>query len=211
MAAVRHPHVAQIHGLETWCGVPVLVLEYMSGGMLNARLGHPMDVGEALDLTLALASGLEAVHGAGLLHRDVKPSNIGFDANGTPRLLDFGLSRLSPSIEGPLDPSGQVGFGVGAAGTPLYMSPDVLAGAEPGPADDVWSVLVVLHECLAGVNPLRGLNRESLRQRLTGAGFPPLGSTVPSSLASELSAALRPGGCPRSAAELRSFLLDVRA
>jgi eukaryotic-like serine/threonine-protein kinase len=209
MAAVRHPNVVQIHGLETWCGVPVLVLEHLTGGTLQARLGRRMEVAAALELALALAGGLEAVHAAGLLHRDVKPSNVGFDAAGTPRLLDFGLSRIAADGEAPLFGGGVVGLSSRFAGTPLYMSPDVVAGAEPGPADDVWSLLVLLYECLAGSHPLRNVPREDLGRALEEPGFPHLRRLrpdVPVVLADTLGQWLRGRDRPATPAEARRTL-----
>ena len=100
MAAVSHPAVAVIYGVESWQGLPFLVVEHLAGGTLARRLGSPWSVEEALRLGVDLADALDAIHRRGLLHRDVKPSNIGFDGEAHPKLLDFGLARLvQPSSE----------------------------------------------------------------------------------------------------------------
>jgi hypothetical protein len=124
MAAVAHPHLALIYGVETWHGRPMLVVEYLAGGTLAARLARrPLTPAAAVELGLALAAGLGAVHRAGVVHGDVKPSNVGYAADGTPKLLDFGLARLLTA----LDPAPRravarlAGAGGPAAGAPAAV------------------------------------------------------------------------------------------
>ena len=97
----------------------------------------------ALSVTTLLADALAALHEAGYLHGDVKPSNIGFTSNGSPKLLDFGLARETNDA----DTQG---------GTLRYLSPEVLSGRPAEEADDVWSLCVVLHEMVAGEHPFAG-------------------------------------------------------
>ena len=119
MAAVTHPAIAQIHGLETWRDHPLLVVEYLPGGTLAAHLDRgPLPRGEAVAVALTLSEALTALHDAGYVHGDVKPSNIGFASDGTAKLLDFGLSRLTNA---PGQPAG---------GTLPYVSPEVLSGGD---------------------------------------------------------------------------------
>jgi serine/threonine protein kinase len=95
MASVLHPNLACIYGVERWRGTPLLVGEYLEGGSLADRLARgPIEVAEALDIGIVIADVLDRVHGSGLLHRDVKPSNIGFAGDGQPKLLDFGLAAI---------------------------------------------------------------------------------------------------------------------
>ncbi|HVO10301.1 MAG TPA: protein kinase [Vicinamibacteria bacterium] len=168
MAAVSHPGVAIIYAVESWQGLPFLVVEHLAGGTLARRLGSPWPAEEALRLGVDLADALDAIHRRGLLHRDVKPSNIGFDGEAHPKLLDFGLAQLvQPLGEIPEDGRGfgerpLVGLGEsastwsrGLAGTPLYLSPEVLAGGAPGPSQDLWGLTLVLFELIAGVHPFR--------------------------------------------------------
>jgi hypothetical protein len=100
MAAVSHPSVAVIYGVEGWQGLPFLVVEHLPGGTLARRLGSPWPVEEALRLGVVLADALGVIHRRGLLHLDVKPSNIGFDGEAHPKLLDFGLARLVRGLAG---------------------------------------------------------------------------------------------------------------
>ena len=145
MAALAHPSIAQIHGLETWPGRPLLIMEYLDGGTLAARIARgPLPPSEALAVVLTVAGALEALHAAGYRHGDVKPSNIGFTAAGAAKVLDFGLAGLTAER------------GSAAGGTVAYLSPEVLGGAPAGAADDVWALGVVLFEMTAGLRPFVG-------------------------------------------------------
>ncbi|MCY4120040.1 MAG: serine/threonine-protein kinase, partial [Acidobacteria bacterium] len=145
MAASAHPGVAQVHGLETWRGRPLLVMEHLDGGTLAARLGRgPLAPGQAAWVVTAVAEALDALHAAGYRHGDVKPSNIGLTAKGAVKLLDFGLAEIT----GGGRPLG--------GGTVAYLSPEALGGRPAGAADDVWALGVVLCEMVAGRRPFGG-------------------------------------------------------
>lgn len=161
-AAVLHPNLVVIHAVETWKGTPLLVSEYLEGGTLGDQIeGAALGSGEAESLGLDLGGALGAIHAAGMLHRDVKPTNIGFTRDGTPKLLDFGLARVaradrsSPSDEGDVEAVGNPAVTEAGAiiGTPLYMSPDALRGAVAEPSFDVWALCVVLFEAITGRHP----------------------------------------------------------
>ena len=165
MARVAHPSLAEIHGVESWQGRPFLIVEFLRGGTLADRLGNGTVPGpEAVSIAARLAEALAALHEAGYLHGDVKPTNIGFTANGLPKLLDFGLAR------GPHD--ARV-----AGGTLRYLSPEVLAGQPATEADDVWSLCVVLYEMVVGEHPFAGDGGDEVadrirEQRSSGGGRP---------------------------------------
>ena len=94
MSTVTHPGVAQIYGVEFWRGRPFLVVEFLAGGTLEDRLRDgPLAPSEAVSVAARLAGALAALHEKGFLHGDVKPSNIGFTSEGSPKLLDFGLAH----------------------------------------------------------------------------------------------------------------------
>ena len=155
MAALAHPGIAQIHGLETWRGRPLLVMEHVGGGTLDARIARgPLPPEEAAGVALAVAEALGALHAAGYRHGDVKPSNIGLTADGAVKLLDFGLT----------EPAGRRGELAG--GTAAYLSPEVFGGAPPAAADDVWALEVVLYEMVAGQRPFAGASVEELTDRI---------------------------------------------
>jgi serine/threonine protein kinase len=145
MAAVAHPSVAVLYSLEQWRGTPVLVTEYLSGGTLASRLSvGRVPVAEALHLGAAIADALAVLHARGWLHRDIKPSNIGFAHDGALKLLDFGLTQWRPTLEDAAAP---------AAGTPLYLSPEILGGEPASQHDDVWALALTVVEMITGTHP----------------------------------------------------------
>ena len=153
MAAITHPNLALILGAESWRGTPILVIEYLAGGMLAARIARaPLGSERALDLAIVMAHVLERAHGAGILHRDVKPSNIGYTDDGVPKLLDFGLARIAGDLAVSATPGRDL-EATGLAGTPLYMSPEALAGGRAEPGFDLWSLAVVVFEAAGGIHP----------------------------------------------------------
>lgn len=217
MAAVTHRHLAVVYGVEAWRGQPLLVCEYMAHGTLADQLSKgPMATGDVLALGLALAEALAVVHARHLLHRDIKPSNIGFDHTGVPKLLDFGLAHLwsaTTSLPEELRPN------VPAAGTPLYMSPEAVAGAAPTPSVDLWSLHVLLYEAITGRHPFR---RETTAQTLSAIAndpAPPLTAVATLSadrairLASYFAGALskRADARPASAADVAAALRALMA
>jgi hypothetical protein len=232
MAAVSHPAVAVIYGVERWQGLPFLVVEHLAGGTLARRLGSPWPVEEALRLGADLADALDAIHRRGLLHRDVKPSNIGFDGEAHPKLLDFGLARLvgfpgepseggQPVPEKPWIHLAESAYtrSRGLAGTPLYLSPEAIAGEAPGPLQDLWGLSLVLFELIAGVHPFRARGLEETLDRVRRGQLDDLrhwAPGCPEPVARLFARALHrePGRRPASAAvleaELRALLIAPR-
>jgi hypothetical protein len=200
MAAVNHPNLAMIYGIETWRSTPVLIVEYLAGGTLAERLAAgALDVGVALRMGVALAAGLDALHGAGILHCDLKPSNIGFHDN-SPKLLDFGVARLllhADAHHGMADGSADI---VGdwswtaLVGTPLYMSPERLNGRIPDVRSDLWSLAMSLLEAMIGAYPFRFTTVDQCVERLR-QGTPHMSdrvSALPPDVLNWFSTALHP-------------------
>jgi hypothetical protein len=131
MAALDHPGLAHVYGVESWQGLPVMVMEYFRLGTLADRLRRGrLPVGTVLRIADALLDALVYLHARGVLHRDLKPGNIGITETGMPKLLDFGLATIDDT----------------SAGTPAYMPPEALAG---GPADehlDRWAVARIISD-----------------------------------------------------------------
>jgi hypothetical protein len=160
MARLIHPNLAAIFGLETWRGLPMLIVEFLAGGTLADRLrSGPLPVKQVIALGQALASGLASMHAVGLLHRDIKPSNIGFNEDQTPKLLDFGLANLLADRDRSSSPS--TGSSVDRRlssldlmGTPAYAPPARYCLDPSDPCRDLWSLALVLYEAVAATNPL---------------------------------------------------------
>src|SRR5262249_55386479 len=162
LAALNHPLIGAIYGLEDAHGTLGLVLELIEGPTLADRLAAgPLKVRESLGIARQLAEALEAAHERGIVHRDLKPRNIKVTAKGTVKVLDFGLAKALVS-EGPsadvarfptitIDGTAE-GF---VAGTPAYMSPEQARGQAVDKRTDIWAFGCVLYEMLTGISPFR--------------------------------------------------------
>ncbi|MDY3563545.1 serine/threonine-protein kinase [Gemmata sp. JC673] len=147
VAAVKHPHVVQIHEFALHESRPFMAMEHLSGGSLAARLrAGPLPADDAARLAEKLARAVQAAHEQGVVHRDLKPGNVLFDAEGEPRVTDFGLAKHGASD---LTQTREV------MGTPAYMAPEQASGRTKyaGPAADVYALGVILYECLTGAPP----------------------------------------------------------
>ena len=166
MASVVHPHLAVLYSAESWKGTPLLVTEFLSAGTL-ADEKESLDASAARELGVSIASALGTLHRSGVLHRDVKPSNIAFNEEGVAKLLDFGLASVVGESAGG-----------GLVGTPLYLSPEALAGGRLDPDFDLWALAVVLYEALAGAHPFERRTWAETRGVIDGedplAAAPPL-------------------------------------
>ncbi|HEX6617081.1 MAG TPA: serine/threonine-protein kinase [Gemmatimonadales bacterium] len=191
MAAVSHPNLALIYGIEFFHGVPILIVEYLAGRTLADRLRQGRLLwGDVLALGAALAEAVDRIHAAGILHRDIKPSNVGFAADGTPKLLDFGLARAVDAARGfdldtpdsldsgTSDSDGLTGGGA-VAGTVAYLSPEAINGDPPDPSFDIWSLSLVLYEAIAGTNPIQGVAREETVSNILYREIPDLRRYTP--------------------------------
>jgi serine/threonine protein kinase len=143
-------HVVPILEIGELEGVTFLVMPFYAGGSLAERLraSGRLDLPEAVGLAAQLGRGLDALHGRGILHRDVKPSNVLLDDDGTASLSDFGLARTADSTR--LTEDGLV------VGTPHYLAPELIEGHEATQASDVYGLGCLLHECLVGKPPFAG-------------------------------------------------------
>jgi hypothetical protein len=169
MAGVSHRHLAVIHGVERWRQKPLLVQEYLEGGTLAQRmLRGALGRSDVVELGTVLVDVLERLHRDGIVHCDVKPSNIGYTAEGAIKLFDFSVARhvavalthanqgALPDDQWPLDSVSRIG------GTPFYMSPEAIRGAPPDPRFDWWGLSVVLFEALTGRRPFDGADTADL-------------------------------------------------
>jgi serine/threonine protein kinase len=148
-AEVSHPHLVPVLDAGDDGGRAWLATRFVEGGSLAARLeGGPLGLAELRTMVAEVAAGLQALHTRGLVHRDVKPSNIMLDAAGHAALADFGLAKASAYSA--LTRPGQV------VGTLAYMAPELIRGEPASPASDLYALGCVAFEALAGVPPFAG-------------------------------------------------------
>lgn len=171
-AAVRHPNVVPVYAVEE-SPVPFLVMEYVPGETLQQRLDREgrLPAATAADIARQVAEGLAAAHAAGLVHRDVKPSNVLLGPGGRAVVSDFGLAWAA-------DDAGQSAAG-SAAGTPLYMSPEQARGERPDHRSDLFSLGSVLYAMLAGRTPFAGGSVPAVMRTVGDAAPPPLRTAAP--------------------------------
>jgi len=185
LAQLNHPNVAGIHGVEEHEGARYLVLEYVEGQTLAARLDRgALPVDEALEIAVQIAAGVEAAHEAGVIHRDLKPGNIIITPESKVKVLDFGLAKVAEGASSSSSYQKEVREGSPAPGIPddaaaatvtspvhqrhsptmpgvilgtaAYMSPEQARGRSVDKRTDNWSFGVVLYEMLVGANPFVG-------------------------------------------------------
>jgi serine/threonine protein kinase/TolB-like protein/Tfp pilus assembly protein PilF len=162
LAALNHPHIGSIYGLEESAGVVALVLELVEGPTLAERLtAGPMPFDEVVRLARQMAEGLEAAHKRGIIHRDLKPGNIKITPDGNVKILDFGLAKTAGSPPGaaltpsPTRPRAATQLGV-VLGTVGYMSPEQARGEPVDKPTDIWAYGCVLFEMCAQHPPFGG-------------------------------------------------------
>ncbi len=166
LASLNHPNIATLYGLETVSGADAdgrtrgttfLAMELVEGEDLSERIKRgAVPVEEAVAISLQIAEAFEAAHEQGIVHRDLKPANIKLRADGTVKVLDFGLAKawdadsadsglsLSPTMTAHATAAGVI------LGTAAYMSPEQARGMSVDRRADIWSFGVVLWEMLTG-------------------------------------------------------------
>ena len=149
VASLDHPNIIRFYDFGEDKGFTYIVMEYLAGGTLQDRLGRKLSLEEVLELIAPLAEALDHSHSSGIVHRDVKPSNILLDTDGRPVLTDFGLVRM---VEGSL----ALTRSESVLGTPEYMSPEQALGVPAGPKSDQYSLGVIVYQMLLGRTPFRG-------------------------------------------------------
>ena len=144
LASFSHPNVVSIHDADQRDGLSYYVMDLIEGETLRQRLERgPLDGRDAFRLGRDLLEALERIHAAGVIHRDVKPSNV-FLVDGRALLADFGIVHVEGSTDETLTTEGR------GPGTPAYMSPEQVSGGQVSAASDLYSLGLVLYEALAG-------------------------------------------------------------
>ena len=164
LASLNHQQIASIYGLEDADGVKALVMELVEGPTLAERIARgPLALDEALPIARQIAAALAAAHERGIVHRDLKPANIKVRNDGTVKVLDFGLAKLSNTGPGAGDLSQSATLTSPAVttmglilGTAAYMSPEQARGRDVDKRTDIWAFGAVLYEMLTGMRAFTG-------------------------------------------------------
>jgi Tol biopolymer transport system component len=156
LAALDHPFIARVYGVELDGDEPIIVMEFVDGATLADRLERgPLPIDEAIAIALQLCDGLEAAHERNIVHRDLKPANIKIRPDGTIKILDFGIARvLTPdaavdTANSPTMLGGSTEAGI-ILGTAAYMSPEQARGRAVDKRADIWACGCILFEMISG-------------------------------------------------------------
>ena len=167
-------HIAAVHDLIEQDGRLFLVMEYVEGETLRARLREPLAGPEFFSIAEQCVAGVSAAHRHGIVHCDLKPENLMITPEGTVKILDFGFAQPSQE-EGSAETLSCSTLG----GTPGYMAPEVLLGGAPDKRSDIFSLGIVLYEALAGHHPFRVDPATSTADRIVRSDPAPLPRSAP--------------------------------
>jgi serine/threonine protein kinase/tetratricopeptide (TPR) repeat protein len=214
-AALNHPHIATVHDVLDIDGQVIVVMEYVEGDTLAARMQRgPMVVTEAIEIGWQLADALAAAHAQGVIHRDLKPSNVVLGPDGRAKVLDFGIARLVPAGA---DSSASVPgtIGVGLVGTPGYAAPEQYLSRNVDGRADLYALGVMIYEMITGRRPFPGTDAVQLATAVLRDDAPPLASSgrwVPPALETLVAKLLQrdPNKRPSSGDEVLVALSPVR-
>ncbi len=159
--SLDHPNIVKVYDLDRASdGTPFMVMEHLEGEDLQTRLARrgPIPLPEVVSLLEGVADALEQAHSLGVVHRDLKPANLFQTTSGVVKILDFGVCHYRGSLDD-LTESGEV------LGTPLYMAPEQIRGAEPTPATDVFALAAIIFHLVTGMPPFRVGSLYDLAQR----------------------------------------------
>lgn len=172
LARLSHQHVVQVYDLFEHRKQAYMVLEYVDGLDLSELLTDgPLPVEVACIIGLQVAQALETAHYAGIVHRDVKASNVMMSRRGEVKLMDFGIAKQDL-----LEPMTRTGLVVG---TPMYVAPEVVAGGEADARSDLYALGALLYGCLSGRRLFAHAKPENLFHLVLAGRFPRLGKVAP--------------------------------
>lgn len=187
-APLRHPAIVRVYSAGMEEGTPYIAMEFVDGEPLDRfmRRKGPIKWQQAFHIAGHLALALEVAHRNGVVHRDVKPSNIMLERSGGVRLTDFGIASIHDDSE--------TTFSTSFIGTPQYMSPEQCTGGEVGPASDIYALGVTLYQMISGELPFRGETSIALIKNICTETAPRLNKVIL--------------GVPDDVARLVAFLLE---
>ena len=207
-ATLSHANICTIYEIGESGDVPFIAMEYIDGQPLGELCrGEGLPVAQALRYASQIVDAVEHAHHRGIIHRDLKSSNVVVDAAGKATVLDFGLARRMPEREG--SPSAE-SFTTSheLAGTLSYMAPEVLVGGTADTRSDIWAIGVLLYEMVTGELPFAGRTPFQTSSAIIGEAARPIGRRVPLGLRLVIDRCLMkdPAARYQNAAEVRSAL-----
>jgi serine/threonine-protein kinase len=200
-AKARHPNICPIYDIEEADGELFIAMACIEGETLAQKVARgPLQPLQAAEVAVQAASGLACAHRLGIVHRDIKSSNIMLDAAGQVFIMDFGLALSFDATR--LTSAGA------SVGTPAYMSPEQAQGRDVDARTDIWSLGIVLYEMLTGTAPFRREHRDALIYAIVHDPAPALPESIPAPLREVVAKALvkDPAGRWQSAAEVETRL-----
>ena len=154
-AALDHPNICTVHEIDEVDGETLIAMVYLEGQTIKDKLkDRPLKLDEALDIAIQTATGLQAAHEKGVVHRDIKGANLMVTAEGQVKIMDFGLAQLAEQSR--LTKTATI------LGTPAYMSPEQAQRLPTDRRTDIWSLGVVIHEMVTGRLPFEGERQEAV-------------------------------------------------
>src|SRR5262245_8166528 len=222
-SALNHPGICTVHAIEQNEGQSFIVMELVEGEPLSTRLaGHPLEIGQLLDLAIQMADALESAHGKGIVHRDLKPMNMMITPRGQVKILDFGLAKFEgPGAAGTqtTSPTAPPRADLTAAGTVFgtvhYMSPEQARGLATDARTDLFSLGAILYQMAVGDRPFEGDTQAVVFDAILNRDPRPLSEAnpgMPTALTPILEKALEKDRTLRyqTATELKTDLLRLR-
>jgi hypothetical protein len=185
-AQIEHPNVVRIYEINQHSGWWYIAMEMIEGGNLRGivKAGGPLSIPRACSLIADAAAGLAVAHQLGIVHRDIKPTNLMLTRQGRCKLTDFGLVRID-------DPNDPFDFTDKAVGSPQFMAPEMISHSSVTPAVDVYSLANTLYYALVGDAPYTGLSTDDVLSKHLSAPVPDIRKRLPDCPASLASLIMR--------------------
>ena len=182
-SSLNHPSICAVYDIGESGGHPFIVMEFIKGEPLSRVVnGKPLSPDKVASYGLQIADALAHAHSRGVIHRDLKSSNIVITPEGRLKLLDFGIAARMPDAQ-PKDSETVTEIGGGISGTLAYMAPEALRGDPQGPSVDIWALGVVLYEMALGILPFHAATSLALISQILTEDPRPLTVPLPAGLA----------------------------
>jgi serine/threonine protein kinase/Tol biopolymer transport system component len=211
VSSLNHPHILTVYDVGEFEGQQYLITEFIDGGTLE-QWAHAerRTWREVVEVLVGVGDGLAVAHATGILHRDIKPTNILVARNGYAKLADFGLAKLTEGTDADLTRTVTEGTRAGVIiGTLPYMSPEQVSGKPVDERSDIFAFGVVLYQLLAGRRPFDGASGLETMQRILAQTPEPLADSVPRGLSMVVEKALEKEASDRYQS-MREVVVDLR-